>query len=319
MREIAEPLTPDFISLFDVDGMWPGSTPAAEALLFRLRKTLEEDDIVKSDSVTGAYLTNTSYSENYLDRWLESTSSPVEPSGFPERIRFDNAILRGSVDGDWKPPNNWRAYSGGLRWSVTMRAILTIVAGHTVAGPTMQVRHYRKSGLLECYGDGNHRLLAYILTGEQDIPGLERYEEREHNTSEINEALKVVERICPDRTFVLEMGDFKKEERQTNTVVNFVQESTQEQQRNIHYYLKDCFERRTVAASKFWTRMEFEVIGNPNSSETPAEILAAMLCQHRAIQNRNTFTSSLKLWKWTPFVQEFSLFERWLLGYTDFR
>jgi len=108
----------------------------------KLRDAISKDSVIKNDPITGIPVTNTIFSENYLD-WLKYNSKIKSvPDNERDDIEFHNVIINGSVDGSWNQQNLPR-YEGGHRWETTMKAIFSIVSGHEVPNMNMECEYYR--------------------------------------------------------------------------------------------------------------------------------------------------------------------------------
>lgn len=245
VRELAKPFVSAFVKAVS-DVSFAGELCP---LLEDFREVLARDPVVRNDSITSAPLGKSKFSPSYL-RWLKSVSIPKQRIFDPRDIRFDHVVLHGSIAGGWgksmKP-----AYTGGLRWDTTMRAILTIVAGLPMYTYQMDARYYLRSGLLE--GDeGNHRLLAYLLTGETALPVLEYYEEQYTPDLSLNEAFLVVERfftrsgrLTEDEEIVYQLytADPRQRDAEVEAVQYFATQTTEEERQLLHTFLCSYLQR----------------------------------------------------------------------------
>lgn len=190
VRELALPLAPMYRQL---DEDW-STSEELEALYQQLYTHLCTDPLLKIDPVTSQPLGCPTISRNYIS-WLAAIS---QPSTHPVHdLQFDTVIFRGSVAGSVMESPDAPAWSGGQRWTTTVRAILTLMAELPMYTKYMaDIRYYRQSGILVgC--EGNHRLLAYVLVGRSDIPTLTMYDEQELPDLDFNEALKFVDSLFP--------------------------------------------------------------------------------------------------------------------------
>lgn len=137
-----------------------------------LRDALAADSVIRHDPLTSATFTDATISTNYL-RWLEATRTPTTPTSM--EVTYTNIVLQGSVGGNWGTSTK-PLYTGGYRWCIVMRAILTLAAGGAVGGPRPVYDYYQETDLLVGQ-DGNHRLLGHMLMGASPLPHVKYWQE----------------------------------------------------------------------------------------------------------------------------------------------
>lgn len=228
VRELASLLVPAYRRTTDWDKL--------DRLFIALRSILSQDRIVTTDPITAAPVGFGPYSMNYMD-WLLAISRRSERDRFAPNIRLDKFVYRRSEIDERAPPPR---YLGGAKWESTMQAILGIVAGEPMYRYDLEARYFAHSGILTIAGGGNHRLLAYVLTGE---PGIEAdsYEWCEETCEPdltLNAALRTVEQLYPSTwRFHLDTFDLEHLEAKAHAVRIFVTESSTEERSVIAAYL----------------------------------------------------------------------------------
>lgn len=275
-----------------------------------LRARLEDDLLVVGDPVTGADLMSKALSRNYVS-WVHRVSKPVAAVERPVDLRFDRLWLPRYAVAEPERPSPRPAYLGGQKWDTTMRALLTIASGGEVPHEGMSVNYYERSGLLTTGTGGNHRLLAHVLAGESRMPNLTRWEEGHQPDPGLNDALLLVEEVCPHGSFYLEMSPPSVRAREAANVLGFVREATDDERKIIAAFLHHHLDE------DWWPRVswiEWETVF-PKVARTPIEVLTVCLSALREIRGRGPLSPFLlpmrrMFGSWHPSLK----FEEWLRG-----
>lgn len=134
---------------------------SATSLLVRVRDRLALEAVIVADKITGRPI-NEGPPQTYIQaRKLTASAQHGRLEHLREPVRFERFVYL-------NPPDAAPAYTGGVNWPTTFRALLTLA----FEPPTFrfeldsEVRYYERSGILEPISGSTHRLLACVLWGK---------------------------------------------------------------------------------------------------------------------------------------------------------
>lgn len=284
-----------------------------------LRDALHQDAIVTSDPMTSAPLGNATISSNY-GWWLDSISTPIGCMTGDDRVRFTMVTLQGSVGGSWGEAWDRPAFTGGIRFKTTMRAIYTIMAEQFVGTDQWHHTYYTRSDVL--WGNtGNHRLLAYVLTGEQAIPSLTFCEEQHEPDPALNDMLHFLEQLWvnvqrganprPIQRFNLDLVSPQRRDADVARVRSLMQEASEQDWCVIAAYLHERWRERLS-----WLDAELAPQYSKPFDSTKAQSHTAILLQSlaylRDIEGRGRIDQAvLRVQRRLGMKDQAATFERW--------
>jgi len=163
---------------------------------------LAQNSTVQADLYTGSRIVEKEVANSYFG-WLTDTKRSRSEQMLGKRLLpldFNRMDFHGSVAGSWEIDSERKIYEGGMRNTVTARAVLTLAKGDMLYSEGLGIEYLINSRIVRITG-GNHRLLAYKLLGIADLP-TENLQERQVSLYEdlpnepLNQALLRLESLC---------------------------------------------------------------------------------------------------------------------------